>query len=84
MDTAEWALTKRAVSLNARHGPAPVAQSWLVHDPSGETFRAQSYLSGLFLGGKVNRVESVTIRYLYENQINAVPVGLEVRRVALN
>lgn len=84
VDTAEWALAKRAVSLSARHGPAPVAQSWRIHDPSGETFSAQSYLSGLFLGGKVNRVESVTIRYLYENQANTVPVSLEVRRVALN
>jgi len=84
VDTAEWALTKRAVSLSARHGPAPVAQAWLVHDPSGETFSAHSYLSGLFLGGKLNRVESVTVRYLYENPENVTPVGLEVRRVALN
>ncbi len=84
VDTAEWALTKRAVSLSARHSAAPVAQSWLVHDPSGETFSAQSYLSGLFLGAKLNRAESVTVRYLYENPDNAIPVGLEVRRVALN
>ena len=84
VDTAEWALAKRSVSLSARHRPATVAQSWLVHDPSGETFSAQSYLSGLFLGSKVNRVESVTIRYLHENPANATPVSLELRRVALN
>ena len=84
MDTAEWALAKRDVALSARHSPAMAAESWLVYNPTGEAFTAQSYVTGLFLGSPVQRLVGVTLRYIYQNPPGRPPVTLEVRRVAVN
>jgi hypothetical protein len=84
VDTSEWALQKREVATHTQHAQARPAQTWQVFEPTGETFQAQAYYTGLFLGSEVHRLKSVTLRYLYQNPPGRRPVTLEVRRVFLN
>ncbi len=81
IDTAEWALAKRELATQAKHGPARVASSWIVYTPTGEAFNAHSYFSGLYLGRKVERLRSVRLRYLYRNQPGRPPVRLDIKRI---
>lgn len=81
IDTAAWDLTRRAVAAQARHEAAPVARSWVVYTPAGEAFTAQEYFTGLYLGGEVNQLATVRLRYIYENQPGAEPVTLDLQRV---
>jgi hypothetical protein len=83
IDTAEWALDQREQSLEARHRPARLASTWIVYTASGEAFRAHSYLTGLYLGRRVERLTSVRLRYLYKNPPGAKPVRMVLRRVFL-
>jgi hypothetical protein len=84
VDTAEWALDKRDLATGASHGLARPAQSWTVFAPTGEAFRARSYLSGLYLGGELSHIKNVRLRYLYDNPTGAKPVTLEIRRIFIN
>lgn len=81
VDTADWALNRCDVATQARHGPARVARAWTVHTPTGETFLARSYLTGLYLGRDVNIIKKVSIRYLYKNPAGRPPVTLVIKRV---
>ncbi|MCF8032581.1 MAG: hypothetical protein K9K69_03395 [Desulfarculaceae bacterium] len=83
IDTAEWTLDQREMSLVARHSPARLAATWLIYTASGEAFRAHSYLTGLYLGRRVERLTSVRLRYLYKNKPGEEPVKLVLRRVFL-
>ncbi|MCB2226933.1 MAG: hypothetical protein KQH53_09660 [Desulfarculaceae bacterium] len=83
IDTAEWALDQRELSLEARHRPARLASTWLIYTATGESFRAHSYLTGLYLGRRVERLTSVRLRYLYKNPPGEPPVKLVLRRVFL-
>ncbi len=84
VDTAEWALSKRDVAAIARHTAARTAQSWVVYAPTGEAFESRNYYTGLFLGTEVNRLKSLSLRYLYRNPPNRPPVTLDLKRVFLN
>jgi hypothetical protein len=84
VDSAEWALNKRDVAAIARHASARPAHGWVVYAPTGEAFEARDYFTGLFLGSEVNRVKSVTLRYLYRNPPGRAPVTLDLKRVFLN
>jgi len=81
IDTADWALNRRDVAAHARHGPARVARAWTVHTPTGETFLALCYFTGLYLGRDVNLLKKVRIRYLYKNPPGRPPVILVIKRV---
>lgn len=83
VDTAEWALERRETGLNARHRPARLAATWIVYTATGEAFRAHSYLTGLYLGRRVERLTSVRLRYRYKNPPGAEPVKLVLKRVFL-
>ncbi len=83
IDTAEYDLNKQDVATVARHRAARVARSWMVYTPTGEAFWADSYYTALFLGREVNRLETVTLRYLYHNPPDRTPVRMEVRAVYL-
>ena len=83
IDTAEWALDKREVAATAQHRPTWVARSWTVYTATGEAFQAHSYLTGLYLGRKVQRLKYVRLRYRYQNRPGRPPVRLEVRRLYL-
>jgi hypothetical protein len=56
----------------------------VVYAPTGEAFEAHDYFTGLFLGSEINRIKSVTIRYLYRNPPGRPPVTLDLKRVFLN
>ena len=83
VDTADWALNRSNVARVARHDPARVADSWTVHTPSGETYRGQSYYSGLYLGREVNLIRSVRLKYVYQNRPGEKPATIEIRQVML-
>lgn len=83
VDTADWALNRSNVARVARHDPARVADHWTVHTPSGETYRGQSYFSGLYLGRQVNLVQSVRLKYVYQNRPGEKPATIEIRQVIL-
>jgi hypothetical protein len=84
IDTAEWALNKREVAEEAQHGPARVASTWIVYTPEGEAFTAQSYFTGLYLGSQLHSLQSVKLRYIYENPPGRPAAEVQVRRVFLN
>jgi hypothetical protein len=84
IDTAEWDLNKREVAEKAEHGPARVAATWIVYTAEGEAFTAQSYFTGLFLGSQLHSLQSVKLRYLYQNPPDADPLRLQLQRVFLN
>ena len=81
IDTAEWALAKRELATQAKHGPARIATSWIVFTPTGEAFDAHSYFSGLYLGRKVEGLKTVRLRYLYRNPPGRPPVRLDIKRI---
>ncbi len=83
VDTAEWALERRETGLAARHRPGRLAATWIVYTATGEAFRAHSYLTGLYLGRRVERLTSVRLKYLYKNKPGAEPVKLVLKRVFL-
>lgn len=83
IDTAEWALDKRELGLVARHRPGRLASTWIVYTASGEAFMAHDYFTGLYLGGRVERLTSVRLRYLYKNPPGKPPVTLVLRKVFL-
>ncbi len=83
IDTAEWDLDKREMSLVARHRPGRLASTWIVYTASGEAFSAHDYFTGLYLGGRVERLTSVRLRYLYKSPPGNPPVTLVLRKVFL-
>jgi len=83
IDTAEWDLDKREMSLEAGHRPARLASTWIVYTASGEAFMAHDYFTGLYLGRRVERLTSVRLRYLYKNKPGKPPVTLVLRKVFL-
>ncbi|BEQ16515.1 hypothetical protein [Desulfoferula mesophila] len=83
IDTAEWDLDRRETGLEAKHRPARLASTWIVYTASGEAFMAHDYFTGLYLGGRVERLTSVRLRYLYDNPPGKPPVTLVLRKVFL-
>lgn len=61
IDTAEGDLAKRDIAVNAKHRPARVADSRIIFSKAGEAYASQSFVTGLFLGQRVNRIYSLLI-----------------------
>jgi hypothetical protein len=83
VDTADWDLNRSDVARLAQHDPARVARYWIVHTPSGETYRGQSYFTGLYMGQEVNLIKSVRLKYVYKTPRGMKPPTIEIRQVML-
>lgn len=67
VDTAERDLSRRGLAARARHAPARVASKVTRFTPRGEAYDSRHYFTGIYLGQSVERIKTVTLRYIQEN-----------------
>lgn len=61
IDTAEGDLAKRDIAVRVKHHPPRIAESQVVFSRAGEAYVSQTFVTGLFLGHRVNRIYSLLI-----------------------